>query len=106
MVTNEGSRSTPHALLYHCNLGFPLVSPSSLLIVDDENVEPRDDIARAGLADHASFEQPTPDYAEQVFFHYPKVDPSGFTSAMLFNPELNYGVQLRWLAETMPVLTQ
>lgn len=105
-VRNEGSREIPHALLYHCNLGFPLVSPTSGLIFDDKNVEPRDKAARMGLENFASFETPQPGYAEQVFFHVPKISPDGFSTVSLFNPDLNFGIRLDWLAESMPILTQ
>jgi hypothetical protein len=33
-VTNEGFRPDPHMLMYHCNLGFPLLSPGGRLAVD------------------------------------------------------------------------
>jgi len=105
-VINEGSQPMPHSLLYHCNIGFPILSPASQLIVEDENVISRTPAAEAGLADHANFEPPKPGYEEQVFFHYPKVDSAGFAKATLFNPDLNFGIQLRWLAESMRVLTQ
>ena len=105
-VINEGSQPTPNSLLYHCNIGFPILSPASHLIVEDEKVIPRTPAAEAGLADRANFESPKSGYEEQVFFHYPKMDTAGFASAILFNPDLSFGIQLRWLAETMPVLTQ
>lgn len=105
-VINEGSRPTPHSLLYHCNIGFPILSPASQLIIEDKKVDPRTPVAAAGLADHTRFEFPKAAYEEQVFFHYPVVDASGFAEAALFNPELKLGIQLRWLAESMPVLTQ
>ena len=105
-VINEGSQPTPHSLLYHCNIGFPIVSPDSHLIVEDERIEPRTAAAAAGIENHARFDQPQPGYEEQVFFHYPRVDPDGYAQAKLINPNLQFGIQLRWLAESMPVLTQ
>lgn len=105
-VINEGSQPTPHSLLYHCNFGFPLVSPASRLIIEDRDVVPRTPAAAGGLDHHTSFEVPQPGYEEQVFFHYPRISPDGFAEARLINPDLSLGFRLRWLAETMPVLTQ
>ncbi len=105
-VTNEGSQPTPHGLLYHCNFGFPIVSADSRLFINDIRVDPRTPEAEAGLDHHTEFETPIPGYPEQVFFHTPVVDDSGFAAASLFNPELNFGIRLKWLAKTMPVLTQ
>jgi galactose mutarotase-like enzyme len=105
-VSNEGSQPTPHGLLYHCNFGFPIVSPDSRLYVEDLNVEPRTPEAEAGLDHHTTFETPTPGYPEQVFFHTPVVDEHGYATASLFNPTVQFGIRLKWLAKTMPILTQ
>jgi galactose mutarotase-like enzyme len=105
-VINESSRSTPHSLLYHCNFGFPAVSPASRLIIDVDKVEPRTPVAAAGMAERNRFDEPQPGYEEQVFFHYPVVDSEGYAQAVLFNPEQHIGVQLRWIADVMPVLTE
>ncbi len=106
IVVNEGSQPTPHSLLYHCNIGFPIVSPASKLIVESEKTDPRTPAAASGLAEYAQFESPKAGYEEQVFFHYPRVDSSGLAKAALFNPDLDFGVQLEWKADVMPVLTQ
>ncbi len=105
-VINLGGRPAPLGLLYHCNLGFPLVSPESVLLFDDVDVQPRTDFARAGLAEHTRFSHPTPDCEEQVYFHTPKIDSKGFARAAILNPELNIGFELSWNAKTLPVLTQ
>jgi hypothetical protein len=105
-VINQSSRPSPVAVLYHCNLGFPLVSPESVLQLSDIDFKPRDKAAQAGAAAFDNFELPQAGYEEQVFFHWPEKDQEGYARAFLFNPALNYGLELRWLAETMPVLTQ
>ncbi len=105
-VVNEGSQPQPHSLLYHFNFGFPIVSPSSQLMIDDQKVEPRTPAAEAGLPEHTRFQEPEPGYQEQVFFHTPRKAADGFATAALFNPELNFGVRLKWSAETLPILTQ
>ena len=105
-VVNDGHKPQPHSLLYHCNLGFPLVSPNSRLLIEDRKVDPRTPVAAAGIQEHAKFEEPQTGYEEQVFFHYPEIDADGYAEAKLINPDLQYGIQLRWLAEPMPVMTQ
>jgi Domain of unknown function (DUF4432) len=105
-VTNEGFRPAPLAVLYHCNFGFPVVSPESELVVRDRSVRPRDDVARAGLADHLRFGPPQPGFAEQVFFHEPHVDAVGFAGAGVVNRALGFGAFVRWRAAELPVLAQ
>jgi galactose mutarotase-like enzyme len=105
-VTNEGFRPTPLAVLYHCNFGFPAVSPDSELLVRDLSVRPRDEAASAGLADHRRFGPPQEAFAEQVFFHEPRADAAGFASAAIVNHPLGFGAFVRWRAAELPVLTQ
>lgn len=105
-VVNEGHQPQAHSLLYHCNFGFPLVSPGSQLVIDDVKVDPRTPTAEAGLPDHTRFQAPEAGYEEQVFFHTPRKDPDGTAVVELINPDLGFGVRLRWSAETLPVLTQ
>jgi hypothetical protein len=103
-VTNEGYRPAPLAVLYHCNFGFPVVSPGSELVVRDRSVRPRDPAAEAGLADHLRFSPPTPGFAEQVFFHDLQVGGDGLVAAAIVNRPLGFGAFLRWRAAELPVL--
>lgn len=103
-VTNDGFRPAPLAVLYHCNLGFPVVSPESELLVRDRSVRPRDEAARAGLADHLRFGPPQAGFAEQVFFHEPLPDPEGGAAAAVVNRSLGFGAFVRWRAAELPVL--
>ncbi len=107
-VRNDGFRATPHMLLYHCNFGFPVVSPDSELIITprDEAVRPRDAAAERGLAAHTRFELPTPDYAEQVFFHHPRADEAGYVTASVINRSLDFGTFVRYRAAELPALAQ
>ncbi len=103
-VTNEGFRPASLAVLYHCNLGFPVVSPDSELLLRDRSVRPRDEPARAGLADHLRFGPPQPGFAEQVFFHDPLPDAEGRACAAVVNRSLGFGAFVRWRAAELPVL--
>jgi hypothetical protein len=103
-VTNEGFRPASLAVLYHCNFGFPVVSPDSELLVRDRSVRPRDEAARAGLADHLRFGAPQAGFAEQVFFHEPRVGSAGLAVAAVVNRALGFGAYVCWRAAELPVL--
>lgn len=105
-VRNDGFRVTPHMLLYHCNFGFPVVSPDSELILDDESVCPRDSTSERGLNSCTRFDMPEPNYTEQVFFHNPRPDASGKVTASIFNRVLNLRAFIRYRAAELPALTQ
>ncbi len=105
-LTNEGFRSSPVAVLYHCNFGYPVVSPRSELLICDRAVTPRDDAARPGLADHRRFGPPERGYAEQVFFHEPKAAADGLAAAAIVNRALGFGAFVRWRVAELPALAQ
>ncbi len=106
VVRNEGGRLTPHMILYHCNFGFPVVSPDSELVVNDERVIPRDEAAQRGLDKHSRFGSPDALFVEQVFFHKPRIDTSGYAHVAIVNRALNFGASIRYRANELPYLGQ
>lgn len=105
-VTNEGFAPHPHMLLYHFNLGWPLLSADARLVIDADETQPRDAVAEVGLADWSRFQPPTPGYREQVFRHRPRADAAGFASVQLENPALGLGLRWRYDTSTLPYVFQ
>jgi hypothetical protein len=105
-VVNMGATTAPHMILYHINLGFPLLQAGSRLVAPSEEVISRDDVAAKGLAEHARFQAPTRGYAEQVFFHRMRVDQDGLVRVALINDALHLGLQLRYRQHELPEFTQ
>lgn len=105
-ITNASFRPVTHMLLYHCNFGFPAVSPHSTLTVDENSVVARDEEAKKGLGKQNTFELPDPNYCEQVFFH--KLNPAqdGFATAKLWNPDIHFGAFIRYRLAELPILAQ
>ncbi len=105
-ITNDGFRSTPHMILYHCNFGFPVVSPDSEILLDEESVRPRDARAEKGFGQQNHFENPVLDYPEQVFFHKPCADANGFAQGSIVNRALNFGAYVKWKLDALPYMGQ
>jgi hypothetical protein len=91
VVENEGFQTTPNMMLYHCNLGFPIVDEGAELLLPSIEVIPRTEIAAGGLDRHNVMDPPTPGYFEQVFYHKLKADEEGMVTAALINPNVNQG---------------
>lgn len=106
LVTNEGFTPQPHMILYHCNLGFPLVSERSRLHLEAEATTARDADAEAGLSEWRSFQAPTPGYREQVFQHIPKADAEGRVTVLVENPDLGLGLRMGYAKDSLPQLFQ
>ncbi|MCD7908924.1 MAG: aldose 1-epimerase family protein, partial [Clostridium sp.] len=103
-LENLGFESQPMMILYHHNLGYPIVSEESILYHSEAAIEPRTDIAKSGLSDYAGMQSPTPAYQEQVFYHHDFKRDDVF--ACLYNPTLELGSYVRFSASQLPYLTQ
>ena len=68
-IVNRGSRPVEPMVLYHVNLGWPVVEAGSVLRSPAERVTARDAAAEAGLGSWAEFPEPAAHYPEQVFVH-------------------------------------
>ncbi len=105
-VTNEGFERRPHMILYHFNLGFPLLSERAELHIEADQTLPRDADAESGLQDWMRFQSPTPGFREQVFKHIPKPDADGMATVELRNPEIGLGLRWRFPLKALPNLYQ
>lgn len=74
IVENAGFETSPLMLLFHCNLGWPLVDSGTRLEGNIVNIKPRDEEAAKGQENALSFEDPTPGYKEKVYFLTPEGD--------------------------------
>lgn len=102
-ITNTADVATPCMFLYHFNLGYPIISDGAKLYLPSHAVYPRDAEAQAGFENWQNYAPPTPQYAEQVFFHHLKTE-TNWTHILIGTPEL--GLELAWHTDTMPYFTQ
>lgn len=107
VVENQGHGPAPHMILYHFNLGFPLLGPEAELEIDSEATVPRDADAEAGLATWQLLEPPQAGYREQVFYHKVRPREGGrWAEVRLLNREAGLGAYVRYDVTQLPVLVQ
>lgn len=73
-VENAGFEPTPLMVLFHCNLGWPLIDAGTRIESNIVNISPRDEEAEKGQENALSFEDPTPGYKEKVYWLTPAED--------------------------------
>jgi galactose mutarotase-like enzyme len=103
-VTNAGDLPMPLMVLYHINLGYPLIRQGTQFHSAYEAVYPRDAEARKGADRWPHYEAATPRYAEQVYWHHVKADGDGRTVAALLQDD--FGLQFEYDTTQLPYLTQ
>lgn len=103
-VSNLSDSPSPLMLLYHINLGYPLVQEGARLI-SPSVVYPRDEEAWKGVENWDTYERASSGFAEQVFFHHVRHDPdTDWASVVLVNPA--FGLKLAWDTSSLPYFTQ
>jgi hypothetical protein len=105
-IINEGFEPCPQMLLYHINLGFPLIGPATRLNIDSVEMIPRDDDAKPGIDQWSEFQKPTVGYREQVFRHQLRAAEDGVVQAQVENPDLGLTLQLRYDQQALPYLVE
>lgn len=101
-VVNNGDAEYPLMLLYHMNMGYPLLSENAKLYIPAESVVPRDEEAAKGIDVWNVVEKPQAGYAEQCFFHH--FENEGL--AAIFNPDINIGLAISYDAKSLPFFTE
>lgn len=101
-ITNIGAKECPLEVLYHCNMGYPLLSENSILNIPADKVVPRNEHAASGMKNCLKIEKPQPDYEEMCFFH----EMSGEVCVSLYNPQIDKGLKLSYNSNELGFFTQ
>lgn len=97
-VGNQGWSSAPLMLLYHINLGWPLLGESSRLVgpgAPGEAPESHEAGPTESVEPWDRFAAPAPDFRERSYYHRPRGGADGWAEARLENPQLAGGLALR-----------
>lgn len=109
-VTNRGNETAPHMLLYHCNMGWPLIDKGTKLLWTGKwksrGNKLDDEIFHEGGNFH---ECPEPmdthqGGGEAVAFIDAESDPTGYCRCSAFNPALGIGLEISFRKEQLPRL--
>jgi hypothetical protein len=109
-LTNEGMNPTPFQLLYHVNVGWPVVDAGSRILAPSRTIAPRDAVAAAGLDTWDQLTAPQRGYAEQVFYHDMKPAKDGSATVAIVNGDFSkpehVGMYLKYDTATLPRFAQ
>ncbi len=105
VVTNMGGERQPLMVLYHINMGHPLLDEGLELMVPALATRGRDPRADEGLAEWRQFPAPQAGFAEQCYYH--DIARQGdWRGVAVFNPRLGLGLRIDYSAETLDYFTQ
>jgi hypothetical protein len=105
-VVNEGFRKSPLMMLYHINLGWPLLDEGAIVHLNARSMKPRDAEAQKGVDTATRIPAPIAAYKEQVFYHDLIADKKGFASVLLANPGREMGLFTQYRQKELPRFIQ
>lgn len=101
-VKNVGSTETPFEILYHCNMGYPLLCEDTEIKIPSSEVVPRNEHASSGLNNCLKVESPDKDYEEMCFYH----KLSGTAEVSIYNPNIKKGMKMTYDTKELKYFTQ
>lgn len=101
-IENESYRPEPLMLLYHINIGYPLLAEGTELLVPTRSVTPRDAASAGHERDWNRMDPPKENEPEYVFIHEPVADREGNVIAAVLNENLGLGLRLSFSAKNLP----
>lgn len=107
-VENIGYNPSPFTILYHINVGYPLLDAGAELCLSAAKTEPHDEQSRAGMPDLRRFSAPVPGFAEENYLHTMAPEADGLACAAVVNPTLagGLGLRIRFDPRQLPYLNE
>ncbi len=104
-VTNLADLPGELSLLYHINVGSPVLEGGARVAAAAKQLAPRDDHAATSLREWNVYLPPTPGFREQCYFLDPAVDGDGRSTALLRNAAGTLGFSVRFDPRELPWFT-
>ena len=100
-VKNIGYDEAPYMILYHMNMGYPLLSENSVVTLKHNGYVPRDERAAEGVDRALIMEKPQQSFAEQCYFY-------DMTEGMarIYNPDIKIGLSINYDVNELPYFTE
>jgi hypothetical protein len=104
-ITNLSAEPGELELLYHFNLGVPLLGPGAKVLLPVKKMAPRDAAAAADLPDWTLYKPPAPGLPEAAHYFQLAADAQGQTQAVLCGAAGDRGVSLKFNTGELPCFT-
>lgn len=102
-VRNEGDKISPLMILYHMNMGYPLLDENAELLIPSDHVKPRDARAQEGLDSWDKLLPPQEGFAEQCYYHTYDGEKG---AAQIYNPTIGKGLRITFDTKELCFLTE
>lgn len=101
-IINRSAQATTAQMLYHINLGAPILGEGASVVCPAVEVCPRNDHAATGIKKWSQYAGPTNGFVEQAYFMKLAADDKGQTCALLKNAAGDKGVSIHFNIKQLP----
>lgn len=101
-VTNLAPAPADCQLMYHYNVGLPMLGAGAEVVAPIRELAPRDACAAQGISDWSRIGPPQHGYAEQVFYTALNARPDGSTQVLLKSADGTTGAGIRFNVQQLP----
>ena len=101
-IVNEGDGPYPVEVMYHMNMGYPLLTEDTLVYIPSDRVIARDARAAEGLGEWNRMRKPEAGFTEQCYYH----SFNGEGKAGVFQPAEGLGLLISFDSKNLGYLTQ
>lgn len=101
-VTNDLSQPATMQLLYHINVGAPLLGDGSKVSAAVDTLAPKDSHSAAQIDRWDTYEGPTAGDAERVYYARARAGDSGRSLAMIQSPDADQGMAVSFNTKHLP----
>lgn len=104
-VTNKEAQPTEMMILYHCNFGYPLLTPDARMVKGKGEII---DNLGSGIAPEncGKIGEAKDDKVEEVYCHKNTPDKDGYGYAAVINDKLSMGCYVKYKMDTLPLIMQ
>ena len=104
-VTNEADKESPYMILYHCNMGYPLLSENSIVKIPNNSITARNEHAKKYIETALQMEKPQAGY-EECCYYYDVKENNNTAKVGIFNSDINKGLIMDYDKKALPCFTE
>ena len=104
-VTNEADTQSPYMIMYHCNMGYPLLNENSLVKIPNNAVQARNEHAKKYIDSALQMEKPQSCYEERCYYYDVK-ENDNIAKVGIFSSNINKGLIMEYDKKALPCFTE
>jgi len=101
-IKNIGPKDAPLEVMYHCNIGYPVLSKNAIVNIPSKKVEARDEHSLSGIKNCLTMEKPQKGFEEMCYYHTLEGNPS----VSIYSPDVKKGVEISFDTNELKCFTE